>query len=71
MACRFLTDAERQIRPDRIAVEYPYTCAFELPRSKRGDLVFRRWFKTEEERERYIADLPAIATVIDRGEEIL
>ena len=68
MPIRFLTDAERQIRPERIAAEYRYYVSFQLPVS--GATPYQRWFSSAEIRDRYIADLPPTAVVIDRGEDL-
>lgn len=64
---KYLTDAERQLRPARIRSEYPYWIAFRLPVS--GDREFRRYFRSAEARDRYGADLPENATIIEKGDD--
>ena len=61
-----LTDAERQIRPARIAADYPYSLTYTIPVT--GDRPFTRWFRSAEDRDRYAADLPTTVTITAKGD---
>ena len=65
---KYLTDAERQIRPARIAAEYPYWLTCTIPVT--GERPFIRWFRSAEDRDRYAADLPTTVTITAKGDPI-
>ena len=65
---RFLTDAERQIRPGRFRLEFRYWVEFTLPIKRDGRL--KRWFATPDARDRYEADMIAEgAEILGKGDE--
>ena len=63
-----LTDAKRNARPKAVRLSYRFWLDFSL-QMEHSRPSFRRWFKTLEERNAYILDLPKTCTVTQHGEE--
>ena len=66
MTPRYLTDAERQIKPTRLTVSYSFWVRFQL-RPPNGPTI-TRWFTSPADRLKYTDALPASTTVIEQGE---
>jgi hypothetical protein len=63
---RYMTDAERQIKPTRLTVSYSFWVRFQL-RPPTGPTI-TRWFASYQDRVKYTEALPSGTITIATGD---